>query len=240
MALTSTTPIYLSDIQNEFNASSLVGAANNAGFPTPVSMTDFLGASNVPSVYTIYDAGYESPVMSGFSWGLVGTSPRSLFRYNMGGNGGWGDEPLNTAQFQASQILLQGEFYLYMNSSRIAIGLDFRDWEYGNEVDFRNQYSQIRVTYKTRRQSEFYSGARNKCLGWWDRDWDDARNPATTLNTPAQVIRELPNGWSPTYTDTYALPTNTNSHHFIGIEGYAYTGYRRDLYAYIYKIEALA
>lgn len=45
MALTSSFPIDLLDIQNETSSSSLVGASNAAGFTLPTSMGDFLGYS---------------------------------------------------------------------------------------------------------------------------------------------------------------------------------------------------
>lgn len=46
MALTSSTPIELSDIQNEFSATSLVGASNAAGLSLPTGMLEFLGLSS--------------------------------------------------------------------------------------------------------------------------------------------------------------------------------------------------
>lgn len=46
MALTSSTPIELSDIQNEFDATSLVGASNAAGLSLPTGMLEFLGLSS--------------------------------------------------------------------------------------------------------------------------------------------------------------------------------------------------
>lgn len=234
MALTSTTPIYLSDIQAEFNASSLVGAANTAGFPTPVSMTDFLGASNVPSVYTIYDAGYESPVLSGFS---PLNSTREDFRHQTG-NGTWGSAPINTIQYQSNKIFIQAEPFSSMGYVKLAVGLDLDDWEYGLAADFRSQYSQIRVTYRTRRDSQFYTGIQYRAFGYWN---SSQRAASSSINSFPSYIREVTTtSWSSTFVDTYSLGTGSTRYHYIGVQGYASVTYRRDIYAEIFKIEALA
>lgn len=237
MALTSTLPIYLSDIEDEFNASSLVGAANNAGFPTPVDMTDFLGASNIPNPYLIYNYGAESPVLSGFQYGNFNTDPRELYRYQTG-NGVWGDSPVNTVQYASDRIQMIGEPFVSMRYVRLGIGLDLEDWEFGNAAAFRSQYSQIRITWRARRDAEFYSGIAYRNLGYTN---NSDRFPSSVLYPHATAIREITTtAWSGNYVDTYTLGTGSARYHYIVLTGYAYTSYRRDIWADIFKIEALA
>jgi hypothetical protein len=90
MALTSTPPIKLIDIQNEFSANSLNGARINAGFSSPVSILNFLGASAAPTPITESQSLTPSSVF-GLGWSWAGGSARAETNLN--------DTPVGAVEF---------------------------------------------------------------------------------------------------------------------------------------------
>lgn len=225
---------------------------NLAGVPSgTISMDNLRGKSAIPSVYTIYNAGTESAVMTGFvpathfSGGVNNGTSRTNFRIQTG-NGVWGDAPLNTILYQGSNIFLQGNPFLGMERTMLGVGLDLADWEFGTAANFRSQYSNIRITYTNRRQSSYYGEGQNNNITRGITRWDSNSNTPAAMQPfnllASNQIRQLEDRstFSPTRVDTYALPSgSTLRYHYIGIQGNVFVGFRQFMHMVITKIEAL-
>lgn len=223
---------------------------NLAGVPSgTISMDNLRGKSAIPSVYTIYNAGTESAVMTGFvpgthsSGGTTNGTSRTNFR-NQAGNGVWGAAPLNTIEYRASDIFLRGSPFQAMGYTRLGVGLDLADWEFGTAANFRSQYSNIRITYTNRRGASFYTEGQDHISRGITR-WDSSSNTPTAMQATflftSNQIRQLEDRstFSVTRVDTYLLRLDSSRYHYIGIQGWVFVNFRQRAEMVITKIEAL-
>lgn len=218
---------------NDTDVRNLAGIASGT-----ISLDNLRGKSAIPSVYNMYNYGTEGAVSVG--WSPSG-STRQLFRYQSG-NGTWGSGTDNTNTYASNKIIMQNRSFSGMAEVVIRIGFDLSDWEFGNNVDFRAQYSNMKITWRySYRNQTFYSGYPLLTFE------NQTNRSASQLRTYRDgTIRQLPfvsssSGFiSAVDTFDYNVgSTSSHTHIYIGWHAYTPTGYRVTATAEILKVEAL-
>lgn len=218
---------------NDTDVRNLAGIASGT-----ISLDNLRGKSAIPSVYNMYNYGTEGAVSAG--WSPSG-STRQYFRYQSG-NGTWGTDPANTNTYAADRIEMENRPFSGMSQVILSIGFDLSDWEFGNNVDFRAQYSNMRITWRYAYSSQvFYSGFPRLTFV------NQTNRSASQLASQSDgTIRSLPfvgpGGFSSTVTDTFDYnvgSTSSDTHVYIGWRAYTSSASRRYAEAQIFKVEAL-